>query len=572
LPNAKAVAFKWFGIDLRFKFFGSRGTASPYRPISMFDNLPLLTHHMATFGETPMLRQTVDRLGVRMAWAVMLALALALYAANVWFGLLNQDEGWYLYAALETTRGHMPYRDFFFTQGPVLPVAYGWLAPFWSAYGVLGGRALTAVLGLAGGVLAALLAGRAVAREQRLAAGALAFAFTAANVYHSYFTTIPKTYALAACLLLGGYLALTGADRPGRAWLAVVAGLLLACAAGARLSLGALLAVTGFWLLGQRRKLGWAWFWFGLGGGAGLALVYGPSLLLAREQFLFANTFHTAREGGRDLLFMVGSVSRCIRGYLPLALFAVALMAWRVWSPRRVEAAAEQTGPRWPTLWLASFAAVFAVQLLSPYPYDDYQVPVMSLLAAAVAAGAVRVTPEVLRPALVWVVVAGAAMAAISSPINQDWFMLRQDRFWVVKRTPSDLAKLRQTGKIIREKSPPDCLLLTQDTYLAVEARRRVPAGFEMGPFGYFPDLDDATAARCHVLNRAGMFRMLRQIDAPLAAFSGYAMAIGAPAMRELPADAQAQLWQAVTNRYDRIETVLDFGQGATKLGIWKLR
>jgi len=150
--------------------------------------------------------------------------------------------------------------------------------------------------------------------------------------------------------------------------------------------------------------------------------------------------------------------------------------------------------------------------------------------------------------------------------------MLRQDRFWVVKRTPSDLAKLRQTGKIIREKSPPDCLLLTQDTYLAVEARRRVPAGFEMGPFGYFPDLDDATAARCHVLNRAGMFRMLRQIDAPLAAFSGYAMAIGAPAMRELPADAQAQLWQAVTNRYDRIETVLDFGQGATKLGIWKLR
>jgi len=519
-----------------------------------------------------MLQQVVDRLGVRMALAAVLAMALALYAANVWFGLLNQDEGWYLYAALETTRGHLPYRDFFFTQGPVLPVVYGWLAPLWSPFGVAGGRILTALLGLAGGVLAALLAARAVGRERRMAAGILAFAFTAANVYHSYFTAIPKTYALAACLLLGGYLVLTAADRPVRAGWAAVAGLLLAGAAGARLSLGALLAVTGLWLLWQRRNLGWAWFWFGLGGAAGLALVYGHSLLSAREQFLFANSFHAAREGGRDVLFLAGSVSRCIRGYLPLALFAAALAAWRLWSPRGVAPATEQAGPRWTTLWYASFATVFAVQLLSPYPYDDYQVPVMPLLAAAVAAGAVHATPALLRPALVWVAVAGAALAAISSPINQDWFMLRQDRFWVVKRTSSDLAKLQQAGRMIRENSPAGRPLLTQDIYLAVEARRRVPAGFEMGPFGYFPDLDDAAASQCHVLNRAGLLRALRHADAPLAAFSGYALAIGAPAMRELPADAQAELWQAVADRYDLIETIPDFGQGATRLGVWKLR
>ncbi|MFZ4395590.1 MAG: hypothetical protein ACOYOU_08170 [Kiritimatiellia bacterium] len=517
--------------------------------------------------------QVSDRLALRVALAATLVMSLALYAANVWFGLLNQDEGWYLYAALETARGHLPYRDFFFTQGPVLPVVYGWCAPLWSPHGVAGGRVLTAVLGLAGGVLAALLAARAVARGERLAAGILALAFTAANVYHSYFTTIPKTYALAACLLLAGYLVLTAADRPGRAWLAAVAGVLLASAAGVRLSLGALLAVTGFWLLWQRRTLGWAWFWFGIGGVAGLALVYGPSLLSSREQFLFANSFHTAREGGRDLMFLAGSVSRCIRGYLPLAFFAAGLVAWLWWSPRRTaETEANQPCPRWISLWLVSFAAVFGVQLLSPFPYDDYQVPIMPLLAVAVAAGAVRVTQSSLRPALVWLGVAGAAMAAFSSPINQDWVVLRQDRFWVVKRTPSDLAKLRQVGKQIRDMSPPERLLLTQDTYLAVEAGLRVPAGFEMGPFGYFPDLDDTTAARCHVLNRAGMLQTLRQTDAPVAAFSGYALAIGAPAMRELPAKAQAELWQAVADRYDQVEVIPDFGQGGTKLGVWRLR
>ena len=519
-----------------------------------------------------MYRQLVDRFGMRMALAIVLLLALALYAANFWFGLLNQDEGWYLYAALETTRGHMPYRDFFFTQGPVLPVVYGWLAPLWSPFGVAGGRALTALLGLTGGLLVALLAARVVARERRLAAGVLAFAFTAANVYHSYFTTIPKTYSLAACLLLGGYLVLTAAERPGRAWLAAVAGVLLACAAGTRLSLGGTLAVTGFWLLGQRRTLGWMWFWFGLGGAAGLTLVYGPSLFAARDQFLFANTFHAAREGGSGLLFLAGSVARCIRGYLPLWLFAAALAAWQIGSPRRAEPAENRNGSRWITLWLASFAFVFAAQLLSPYPYDDYQTPVMPLLAAVVAAIAVRVTPAILQPALVWVAVAGAVMAAVSSPIDQDWFVLRQDRFWMVKRTPSDLAKLRQTGKWIRENSPADRPLLTQDIYLAVEARRRVPPGFELGPFCYFPELDDATAAKCRVLNRTGLLRALRQTDAPLAAFSGYALAIGAPTMRELPDNAQSELWQAVADRYDPIESIPDFGQGATKLGIWKLR
>ncbi len=513
-----------------------------------------------------------ERFVLRLALAAVLGLGLVLYAANLWFGLLNQDEGWYLYAALERARGHLPYRDFFFTQGPVLPALYGWCAPLWAPFGVAGGRALTALLGLTGGLLAAWLAARAVARGERLAAAILTLSFTVGSLYHSYFTTIPKTYALAACLLLGGYLVLLAAGRPTRAWLAAVAGVLLAGAAGTRLSLGALLAVTGCWLLWQRRTLGWAWFWFGLGGVVGLALIYGPSLLTAREQFLFANSFHTAREGGRDLIFMAGSLARCLRGYLPLALFGVALVAWQLWSPRRAAEAGGVNSPNWSVLWLLSFATVFVMQLLSPYPYDDYQVPIMPLLAAGVAVGAVRATAAALRPALVWVAVATAGIAAIASPINQEWFLLRQDRFWVVKRSPSDLAKLRQVGRMIRENLPAERLLLTQDTYLAVEAQRRVPAGFEMGPFGYFPELDDAKAARCHVLNRTGMLRALRQTDAPVAAFSGYALAIGAPAMRELSPAEQAELWQVVAGRYDRVEEIPDFGQGATRLGLWHVR
>ena len=51
------------------------------------------------------------------------AFAVLAFAA-VWLGGLNQDEGWYLYAARLVGEGKLPYRDFFFTQGPVLPFIY----------------------------------------------------------------------------------------------------------------------------------------------------------------------------------------------------------------------------------------------------------------------------------------------------------------------------------------------------------------------------------------------------------------------------------------------------------------
>jgi hypothetical protein len=515
-----------------------------------------------------------ERLSLGLVALVAIGLALVLAAANFWFGNLNQDEGWYLYAALESARGQLPYRDFFFTQGPLLPLVYGWLSPLWSPWGVAGGRLLTVLFGLAGGALAALLAARVLPTGRKAAGAVVVWALTAGCTYHSYFTTLPKTYALAALLLLGGYLALTAVSHAPQA-LPMLAGILLALAAGTRLSLGATLAVTTLWLFGQRRRMGRAWFWFGAGGMLGLLAVYGPYLVLAPAQFCFANSFHTGRDTGGGLLFVAGSVSRCVRGYLPLAMLtAVLAVAWL--DARRIRSAVREPValPAGPMLWLLSFLAVFGLHLASPYPYDDYQVPVMPLLAAAVTVWLFR------WPALaafspvrvVWALVVMAGVSAFASPINQDWFVIRQDRFWVVPKPQPDLVRLRQLGRWIRASTPPDKPLLTQDIYLAVESGRRVPPGFEMGPFGYFPNLDDALARNCRVLNRAALERALTATDAPLAAFSGYAMTIGAPTMRELPAAEQKALWRVVERRYDRIQIIPDFGQGHTPLELWRLR
>jgi len=515
------------------------------------------------------------------------AAAVVLYAFAVWFGNLNQDEGWYLYAARRVADGAAPYRDFFFTQGPVMPYVYGAFSGLWSPYGVLGGRVATACLGLLGCVLAALLARRAVPSQRAAEAGTVAFALTACNLYHVYFTTIPKTYALASCLLLGGFLLLTlcvsrrkkTRSRMSCMW-ALPAGVLVALAAGTRLSLGALLPIAVLGLLVVYRRTGAAFFWFALGGALGLLLVYGPSLLDARESYLFAQRFHVGR-GGRDPFFVVGSLARTVRAYLPLALLAAALMTDRLFrlngaqrlSTEEAETGVDYGGGIWPGIWLAAFLGVFLLQLTTPFPYDDYQVPVMGLLAAALAGWLANSTSSgKLRGGycLFWVV--ASLLGTVASPLPQEWMVARQDRFWTLRKPMSDLALLRATARDVRELAVGEKTLLTQDLYLAVETGMRVPDGLEMGPFCYFPGLGDADAARFHVMNRNRLVALLASAPCGVAAFSGYGLAIRAPVMDAVPQEDVQMFMDLLGQHYDRVQVVPGFGQQGTTLEILKRR
>jgi hypothetical protein len=515
-----------------------------------------------------------------MGAALAVCAAIAMYVFAAWFGNLNQDEGWYLYAARMMSEGKRPYRDFFFTQGPVMPFVYGLFFKLWSIGGVLGGRVLTALLGLAGCCFSAGLARRAVPAQRAAEAAVIAFALTACNLYHVYFTTIPKTYALASCLLLGGYWLLSLClPRYRRTcscmscmW-ALPAGLLAAAAAGTRLSMGALLPVTVLGLIFTWRKTGAAFFWFALGGGIGLVLVYGPAVLFAREQFIFSQTFHTARGGG-GLMFVAGSLSRILRAYLPLAVLVVgyALFLFRLGGRGEMRAdneEADNNGAFWPWLWMASFCAVFVLQMCSPYPYDDYNVPVMGLLAAVLAGlivNGVAARQRRYQVCLFSVVLALAVSG--SSPLVQEWFIIRQDRFWAVQRKVSDIALLRRVARDVLALSGSDRVLLTQDTYLAVEAGMSVPDGLEMGPFSYFPALSDADALKYNVMNKNRMSELLAAAPSLVAAYSGYGFAVRSPVMDEVPFEDRQFYLSLLGKSYDFAQEVRHFGQNSTTLQI----
>ena len=67
-------------------------------------------------------------------WALAaLGLTVVMLVLNVWFGPLNQDEGWGLYAARRVMAGEVPHRDFFYTQGLLYPIVYAAFGWAWSA-------------------------------------------------------------------------------------------------------------------------------------------------------------------------------------------------------------------------------------------------------------------------------------------------------------------------------------------------------------------------------------------------------------------------------------------------------
>ena len=521
----------------------------------------------------------------RAPWLLALGAAACMAFVAVWFGGLNQDEGWYLYAAQMVRAGQVPYRDFFFTQGPAMPYVYAALSPLWHPasplHGLLGGRVATLALGGLALFCGIGLVRRLVPRGRRSLAALTLFAVLGCNLYHLYFTTIPKTYALGSLFLLGGFLLVArgleaaAAGRGGalRGGLCLAAGgFSLALASGTRISLLLVLPVAGVTLLAGFRRFGWGFLWFGMGGMLGLGLTYGVFACdpVARGGLLAAQKYHAAR-GGFDPFFALGSVSRLARGYAALGavLFAAACLGRPAAGGKPEEKAEEGTACAQNALrWMLGlgFLAVFLLQLSAPFPYDDYQVPIMGLLAVLLASLFARRAAHPVRAG--WFAVLVACLVSFASPLLQEWATYGQDRFWSQKREMTALAKLRRAGRAVQALDPGGTTLLTQDLYLAVEAGRTVPAGMEMGPFCYFPDLGTEEARVRRVMNRERMTRLLESAPCALAACSGYAFAIGAPVCGEVPPEEQARFRRMLRQRYDVVDEIPDFGQNATTLQV----
>lgn len=500
--------------------------------------------------------------------AAAAAAAAALAAVNVVFGPLNQDEGWLLLAAKNWRAGLLPYRDAFFTQGPAFPAFYGIFSPLWAPFGVLGGRVFTALLSLAA-LACVWLAVRALADDGSSRAGpalgarslAVCVSLLALSPDWSYFTAIPKTYALGALGLSFGVLCLA-CRRPHPFF----SGVFFAVAAGARLSLGA--AAVPIWIFlildsrsGEPRCGKFSYVHFASGCAVALALIFLPAIVGAGEGFFFAQRYHTARAAApfaQWLVLRAGFFSLLAQGYAPL----VAGGAFAAGCGLRGAAA---TGGRGLTAAVfAAFAAVTLLHALVPFPYNDYNTPAMPLAAIAAAVVLTRVlnTPGRLAAALV-----AACVFAAASPRCMQWVGGEQHLFWFETDSKPALFKLREVGRFIRERTEPGEPVFTQDAYIAVEADRPVPQGLEMGPFSVFPGLSREEAEKFRVHNVETLKTEITYGPAKIAAVTEYDFAVSCPSTDPLGDDKRADLFGAVSRRYPRVlMSDGSFGQNRTRL------
>ena len=155
-----------------------------------------------------------------------------------------------------------------------------------------------------------------------------------------------------------------------------------------------------------------------------------------------------------------------------------------------------------------------------------------------------------------WFPVLVAGMCAFASPLVQDWMTNGQDRFWSLKKEKFELAQLRDVARRIEELDPGGKELFTQDIYLAIETNRRVPEGFEMGPFA--------------VMSDEFITKAVTETAVPVVALSGYCFAIEMPFGRERSVVDQLRYWKQLKVKYEMVWREDAFGQNSTPLIILK--
>ncbi len=484
--------------------------------------------------------------------------SLFLLAMALFWAPLNQDEGWYLFSALRVSQGFVPYEDFAFTQGPVFPYVGQAALPLVHALGLLGGRVFCLLCYV---VAATLILFRLRKEESPLLAMLLAVAILGLNPYAAQYAVTVKTYSMAGLWLCIAMLFWFQAREQNQLWALLPCAAFLGLATATRLSLGLFFVPLGLNLLFRRGegifRLGW--ILFGASGILVLVILFGPFFLLADEGLYFGLIeFHTSRTGGNPWLFRAGFLSRVLQSWivaLPLcSLLLCPKTSWRKGTPALA--------------W--SLVMVTVLHLFSPFPYDDYQMALAPALALLLALEVPGRLPQNLHQALAQLFLIFALGAGLASPQIQSWFSQGRDRIWWQGKESSELRQLQLSARELRELDASATLLLTQDLYLAIEARMDVPAGFEMGPFCLTTEMDPARAARLRLMTPDSMAALIRDSSASLAATSGYSFSIDAPSIEEMPASQSLRLHRELQRAYRPKVQIDHFGQAGTTLELWQ--
>lgn len=471
--------------------------------------------------------------GLRIGTAIR-TLLYTLFAAELLFFLfyriVNLDEGWYLWAGKLVLQGELPYRDFAYTQTPLLPYVYGLFGRIWGE-GLYQGRILSSLLCLATLFLCTRIAERRArhildARMHPWAAlGCLIlFGTTAYAVAHLTYTA---TYALATFwLALALYVTVLGeridAESPplGETVRLVLATGLMCLAVATRMSAVAALPPLALYLVLTSQRPWRAFAIVSLTGLGLLLLLLGPFWVASDGRMAYhIFGFHTDRitstqrqiekawHTTRDTFFLFG---------VPLALAALggALDLWsgvrsRGWGTAGWRSVLRRGGFEWTLLGMVILPWVLhLVPRTTASYYNTLQMPILCILGGL---GMTRVVQSIAVGSKLSVAGGFGALAVASAVLNlafNGYGIVRDELVRVPPR--NQIAVVRSAAEFLREADVVDGRIITLNAHLALEAGLDLPEGYEMAIFAYRPTWSTEHALRYSAVNNELLLRDLR--------------------------------------------------------------
>lgn len=449
----------------------------------------------------------------RSGWWVALTVVIAVYLVSacwhVQYGAFNTDEGFYAIATRAVAAGEMPYRDFGFSQPPV--VLYANALPLrLIGFGLFDQRAING----AWAALALLMACVWLSRHTNAWWGlglALLFALSAPWMH---FTHLGKTYAVTTILgvlATWAYLAAWPIARRN-----FVLGVLAVVGVASRLPAMPFFGLLWCFALWPGRKpsvreLQALW------GGTllALAVVVMPFWIAAPEACQFwVIDLHRVAGPHKEWSLSWREIGAWAPGVWLLLLAVIATaMRHRQWRSRK-------------SAVLLAVGVTLAFNLLPNGVYGEYATP---FLLPAAMVGLALLHSHLAAADRWWRWGLGLALAATqlaAAPLLQA--ALRPERIgtlsqWLPahappyqKTLPTDLAKVRAMVSAIL---PPAAPFVGSNIILAAETGHFVPPELRMGPFSWTNEMSPARAARLHLATRAQLDAWFTREDVTLLVF-----------------------------------------------------
>ena len=481
----------------------------------------------------------------------LLAVFLVMGVFYSYYGRIFLDAGFYLNASREVYQGRLPYRDFFFVQGPVYPYVYG-LPLKMTGFHLLYARWLSLVFGMLTLGFTAIIASRSGGKTGSI----IALAAIATVPSQAYFFCSVKLYALTAFFITGAFAVLGSRRSPA---IRFTFGLIMALlAAATRLTMIPALLIIMLYIILESHRIGLRFPWIPLlvVTSVGLAISI-PFLIIAREEvYYFLLGIHTSASEGPYLFNFFKQMK--VLGKLILYYPILTMSFGFIISKSILQRMRSGLGFLEWTI-VAVILVVTAVHLTANWFSLGYQsviIPLMAAFSGGLAGRCIdgnRISRPVITVSLLLI-----AGVGISTGGQYIWM-----------NSVSVIRNLNFITEVIEKKSAPGTSVAACSAVFALEAGRPVADSFGGAPFTYTPSWDDEQCRRFGGVNNRILLDLLSRQEPGVLILEKDSFSVGSPGFFPVPDELQNEIFDAIDNNYTPVATFRNLGNGDLDLTMY---